>query len=60
LRVESILERDGQANAVKDEGKKKIANPLRWAEPVRVECLAFMLSFATSPGSVKGTFNLFQ
>jgi len=60
LRVESISEKGGQANAGENEGTKKIANPLRRAEPVRVACLAFMFSFATSPGSVKGTVSLFQ
>jgi hypothetical protein len=58
LRVESLLERRKIGN---DGRKKKIANPLRlWAEPIRVACLAFMVSFAASPGSVKGTFNLFS
>jgi hypothetical protein len=61
LRVESILEKSKQfGNAGEEEGEKKIANPLRRAEPVRVACLAFMFSFATSPGSVKGTFNQFS
>jgi hypothetical protein len=35
--------------------ERKIANPLRRAEPIRVMRLAFMFSFATSPGGVKGT-----
>lgn len=60
MRVESISEKDGQANAVENEGTKKIANPLRRAEPIRVARLAFIVSFAASPGSVKGTFNLFS
>jgi hypothetical protein len=59
--VESILEKPGWfGNAGKRKGTKKIANPLRRAEPVRVACLAFMVSFATSPGGVKGTLYLFQ
>jgi hypothetical protein len=58
LRIESILERQKIGN---DGRKNKIANPLRlWAEPIRVARLAFMVSFAASPGSVKGTFNLFS
>jgi hypothetical protein len=58
LRVESILERQKIGS---DGRKKKIANPLRLsAEPIRVARLAFMVSFAASPGSVKGTFNLFS
>jgi hypothetical protein len=58
LRIESILERQKIGN---DGRKKKTANPLRWcAEPIRVARLAFMVSFAASPGSVKGTFNLFS
>jgi hypothetical protein len=43
-----------------DGGEKKNREPLRRAEPIRVACLAFMVSFATSPGSVKGTFIYFQ
>jgi hypothetical protein len=58
LRDESILERQKNGN---DGRKKKIPNPLRLgAEPIRVACSAFMVSFAASPGSVKGTFNLFS
>ena len=38
-----------------DEGEKENREPLRRAEPIRVARLAFMFSFATSPGSVKGT-----
>jgi hypothetical protein len=61
LRVESVPEKTEQFwNAGEDEGIKKIANPLRRAEPVRVACLAFIISFAASPGSVKGTSNLFS
>jgi len=58
LKIESILERQKIGN---DGRKKKISNPLRlWAEPIRVARLAFIVSFAASPGSVKGTFNLFS
>jgi hypothetical protein len=36
--------------------KKKNREPLRrCAEPIRIMRLAFMVSFATSPGGVKGT-----
>jgi len=35
--------------------KKQIREPLRRAEPIRVMRLAFMISFATSQGGVKGT-----
>jgi hypothetical protein len=58
LRVESILERQKIGN--EDEVEKKNREPLRRAEPIRVACSAFMVSFAASPGSVKGTFNLFS
>ena len=37
------------------EWETKIANPLRRAEPIRVMRLAFIFSFATSQGGVKGT-----
>src|ERR1035441_6582903 len=58
VRVESILERQKIGN---DGRKKKIPNPLRlWAEPIRVAFSAFIFSFAATPGSVKGTFNLFS
>jgi hypothetical protein len=55
LRVENILENPEPFG--NDGREKKIANPLRRAEPIRVACLAFMVSFAASPGSVKGTSN---
>ncbi len=35
-------------------GKIKIANRLRWAELIRVVRGAFIISFATSQGGVKG------
>ncbi len=35
--------------------KKQIREPLRRAEPIRVMRGAFMISFATSQGGVKGT-----
>jgi hypothetical protein len=54
LRVESRLERQKIGNTGLE---KKIASPLRRVEPVRVAYLAFMVSFAASPGSVKGTAN---
>jgi hypothetical protein len=57
LSIESNLERQKIGN---DGREKKIASPLRQAEPIRVTCLAFMVSFAASPGSVKGTFSLFS
>jgi hypothetical protein len=38
--------------------ERKIANPLRRAEPIRVMRLAFMVSFATSQGGVKGNKSL--
>jgi hypothetical protein len=46
---------DEQDDEAEDELKKKIANPLRRAEPIRVMRLAFMVSFATSQGGFKGT-----
>jgi hypothetical protein len=63
LRVESILEKselfeDEPENDGDDKGEKKNPEPLRRAEPIRVACLAFIVSFAASPGSVKGTSNL--
>jgi hypothetical protein len=63
LRVESIREKselleDEPENGGDDGDVKKNREPLRRAEPIRVVCLAFILSFAASPGSVKGTSNL--
>jgi hypothetical protein len=55
-----IEDEDEQEREDEDDWGRKIANPLRRAELVRVACLAFIVSFATSPGSVKGTFNLFS
>jgi hypothetical protein len=57
LKVESILERQ-KIGDDGDGGVLKNREPLRRAEPIRVACLAFMVSFAASPGSVKGTSNL--
>jgi hypothetical protein len=55
LIVESILEPQKIGNDGEDEDEKKNREPLRRAELIRVACSAFMVSFATSPGSVKGT-----
>jgi hypothetical protein len=60
LSIENIRERPKIGNDGEDAGEKENCEPLRRAEPIRVACSAFMVSFAASPGSVKGTFNLFS
>jgi hypothetical protein len=50
------LKNEDDDEAEDDKGwETKIANPLRRAEPIRVTRLAFIFSFATSQGGVKGT-----
>jgi hypothetical protein len=47
---------DAQEN--EEDWKKENREPLRRAEPIRVMRLAFIVSFATSPGGVKGTSSI--